>query len=168
MIYNRADIVNFMKDKEKETFSRMTGFTDGGRSLNSNTYDRRYIDEKTERSDVVSYSTEIAYAFDRMTDNEVHDRIAEIHDKELVGQTVEILTVNFNIKGTTEGSFKARKRTYSIVPDSDGDSTDAYTYSGSFKANGDQVEGIATTTDNWETCTFVVNTENNTPNEGSE
>lgn len=161
MIYNRADIVNFMKDEEKETFNRMTGFTDGGRSLNSTTYDRRYIDEKTERSDVVSYSTEIAYAFDRMTGNAVHDRISKIHDKELVGQIVEILTVNFNEKGSTDVSFKARKRLYSVVPDSDGDSTDAYTYSGSFKANGDQIEGTATSTDGWTTCTF-------TPNTGSE
>ncbi len=156
MIYNRADIVNFMKPTlESTTYNRMTGFTDGGKSLNSTTYDRRYIDEKTERSDVVSYSTEIAYAFDRMTDNAVHDRIAEIHDKELVGQTVEIVTVNFNEKGTTDGSFKARKRVYSVVPDSDGDSTDAYTYSGSFKANGDIVEGTVTTTDEWNSCSFT-------------
>lgn len=44
-----------------------------------------------------------------MTDNPVHDRIAEIHDKELVGQVVDIVTVNFNEKGTEEDSFKARK-----------------------------------------------------------
>lgn len=155
MIYNRADIVNFAKvTEEATTYNRMTGFTDGGKSLNSTTYDRRYIDEKTERSDVVSYSTEIAYAFDRMTDNVVHDRIAEIHDKELVGQTIEIVTVNFNETGTATSSFKARKRIYSVVPDSDGDSTDAYTYSGSFKANGGIVEGTVTSTDEWQTCTF--------------
>lgn len=156
MIYNRADIVNFMKSTtEATTYDRMIGFTDGGRSLNPTTYDRRYIDEKTERSDVVSYSTEIAYAFDRMVDNAVHGRIAEIHDKELVGQVVEIVTVNFNEKGTAEGTFKARKRTYSVVPDSDGDGTDAYTFSGSFKASGDIIEGTATSTDEWTTCTFV-------------
>lgn len=153
MIYNRADIVNFMK--VTEAFERMTGFTEGGRSLNATTYDRRYIDEKTERSDVVSYATEIAYAFDRMTDNTVHSKISEIHDKELVGQTVEIVTVNFNEEGTEENSFKARKRVYSVIPDSDGDNTDAYTYSGSFKANGDQVEGTVTSEDNWATCVFV-------------
>ena len=156
MIYNRADIVNFMKaTSEATTHTRMTGFTDGGKSLNSTTYDRRYIDEKTERSDVVSYSPEIAYSFDRMTDNPVHDRIAEIHDKELVGQVVDIVTVNFNERGTEENSFKARNRMYSVVPDSDGDSTDAYTYSGSFKANGDIIEGTVTTTDEWATCTFT-------------
>ena len=90
-----------------------------------------------------------------MTDNAVHTRIAEIHDKELVGQTVEIVTVNFNEKGTAENSFKARKRVYSVVPDADGDSTDASTYSGAFKANGDIVEGEATSEDDWATCTFA-------------
>ena len=155
MIYNRADIVNFMKPTtESETYDRMTGFTEAGKSMNASTYDRRYVDEKTERSDVIAYATEIGYAFDRMTDNEVHTAIAEIHDKEIVGATKEIVTVNFNEKGKSENSFKARKRVYSVVPDADGDSTDAYTYSGAFKANGDIVEGEATSTDNWETCTF--------------
>lgn len=155
MIYNRADIVNFMKPTpESEKYDRMTGFTEAGKSMNASTYDRRYVDEKTERSDVIAYATEIGYAFDRMTDNEVHTAIAEIHDKEIVGATKEIVTVNFNEKGQSENSFKARKRVYSVVPDADGDSTDAYTYSGAFKANGDIVEGEATSTDNWETCTF--------------
>jgi len=155
MIYNRADIVNFMKNANEEKYSRMTGFTEAGKSLNASTYDRRYVDERTERSDVTSYASEIAYAFDRMTENENHDRIAEIHDKELVGQTVEIVTVNFNKKGNTDNTFKARKRIYSVQPDSDGDSTDAYTYSGAFKANGDLVEGTATSDDDWKTCTFT-------------
>lgn len=152
MIYNRADIVNFMK--VGEAYKRMTGFTDGGKSLNPSEYNRRYIDEKIERSDVTSYATEIAYAFDRMTNNDVHDKIAEVHDKELVGQTTEIITVNFNDAGATSGTYKARKRVYSIIPDSDGDSTDAYTYSGAFKANGKIIEGIAATSDDWSTCTF--------------
>ena len=156
MIYNRADIVNFMKPTaEAEKYDRMTGFTEAGKSMNASTYDRRYVDEKTERSDVIAYAAEIGYNFDRMTDNAVHTRIAEIHDKELVGQTVEIVTVNFNEKGTAENSFKARKRVYSVVPDADGDSTDAYTYSGAFKANGDIVEGEATSEDDWATCTFA-------------
>lgn len=156
MIYNRADIVNFMKPTaEAEKYDRMTGFTAAGKSMNASTYDRRYVDEKTERSDAIAYATAIGYNFDRMTENAVHTRIAEIHDKELVGQTVEIVTVNFNEKGTSNNSFKARKRVYSVVPDADGDSTDAYTYSGAFKANGNIVEGEATSTDDWKTCTFV-------------
>ena len=152
-IYNRADIVNFMK--VEENYVRMQGFTDGGRSLNASTYDRRYIDEKTERSDVTSYSTEIAYAFDRIIDNKVHDLIANVHDNEIVGQTVEILTVNFNEGDSTEG-FTSRLRTYSVIPDADGDSTDAYTYSGTFHASGEYKEVKATISSDGVTATLTV------------
>ena len=141
--------------KVNENFSRMTGFTDAGKSMNASTYDRRYVDEKIERSDVIAYAPEIAYGFDRMVGNEVHEAIVKIHNGELVGQTVEIVTVNFNEKGTSENSFKARKRTYSVIPDAEGDSTDAYTYSGTFRASGEIVEGEATSDDDWATCTFA-------------
>lgn len=157
-VYNRADIVNFMGlTLETESFIRMTGFTDGGETLNTETYERRYIDEKTTRKDVTGYAKEIAYGFDRFTDNEVHDLIANVHDLEKTGVVVPIVTVNFNEVGTTEKSFKARKRNYSIIPDGNGDGTDAYQYSGAFGANGEIVEGIATSDDNWKTCTFTPN-----------
>ena len=142
-VYNRADIVNFMGlTLEATTFQRMKGFTDGGKSMNSQTYDRRYVDEKTERSDVIAYATAIAYAFDRMFGNAVHNLIAKIHDDELVGQVVPIVTVNFN--EPIEGGFKAKYRLWSVAPSDDGNSTDAYTYSGEFKANGSMIEGVAT------------------------
>lgn len=154
-VYNRADIVNFMK--VDDGYTRMQGFTDGGKSLNSSTYDRRYIDEKTERSDVTGYSPEIAYAFDRIVDNVIHDKIATIHDEEQVGETVEILTVNLNKK--TGDSYEAKSRTYSVIPDADGDSTDAYTYSGTFHAAGEITKGTATVTADGMTATFTANAE---------
>lgn len=154
-IYNRADIVNFLKVSEK--YIRMQGFTDGGRSLNASTYDRRYIDEKTERSDVTSYSTEIAYSFDRIIENTVHDLIAEIHDNELVGQTVEILTVNFN-EGDANKGYSSKVRTYSVIPDTDGDSTDAYTYSGAFHAAGEYKVGTAKVSSDGLEATFTETT----------
>lgn len=142
-VYNRADIVNFMGlTLNASVFQRMKGFTDGGKSLNASTYDRRYIDEKTERSDVTSYATEIAYAFDRMYGNAVHNVIAKVHDDEIVGFSIPIITVNFN-EPVGDG-YRAKMRVWSVVPDSDGDSTDAYTYSGAFKANGSIIEGVAT------------------------
>lgn len=148
-IYNRADIVNFMKVGEE--YKRMQGFTEGGKSLNSTTYDRRYIDEKTERSTVTGYSTEIAYNFDRIYDNEIHELLANVHDNELVGETVEILTVNTSTK-------EAKLRNYSVIPDADGDSTDAYTYSGTFHADGDITKGTATVSEDGMTATFVPET----------
>ena len=142
-VYNRADIVNFMGlTPEATTFQRMKGFTDNGKSMNSTTYDRRYVDEKTERSDVIAYATAIAYAFDRMVGNAVHDLLAKITDDELVGQFVPIVTVNFN--EPVDGGYKAKFRLWSVAPDSSGDSTDAYTYGGEFKAKGSMIEGVAT------------------------
>lgn len=142
-VYNRADIVNFMGLTLNATiFQRMKGFTEGGKSLNSSTYDRRYIDETTERSDVTAYATEIAYNFDRMYGNAVHNVISKVHDDEIVGFNVPIVTVNFN--EPVGNGYKAKYRVWSVQPDSDGDSTDAYTYSGAFKANSSIVTGVAT------------------------
>ena len=149
-IYNRADIVNFMNTgtADEPVFTRMQGFTEGGKSLNPTTYDRRYIDEKTERSTVTGFSSEIAYSFDRIYDNEIHEKIANIHDDELAGETVEILTVN-------TANNEARLRTYSVIPDADGDGTDAYTYSGTFHADSDIVSGTATVSTDGMTATFT-------------
>ncbi len=141
-VYNRADIVNFMGlTLDATIFHRMKGFTDGGKSLNPAAYNRRYVDEKTERSDVVAYATEIAYAFDRMYGNAVHNVISKVHDDEIVGFSIPIVTVNFN--EPVAGGYKAKMRVWSVQPDSDGDSTDAYTYSGAFKANSSIVTGVA-------------------------
>ena len=157
-IYNRADIVNFMGLTTGATsFLRMTGFTDNGKSLNPETYERRYVDEKSTRKDVTGYVTEVAYAFDRYTNNDVHDLVANVHDLEQTGVVVPIVAVNFNETGTKAGTYKARKRNYTIIPDGDGDGTDAYQYSGAFGANGDLVEGIASSEDGWKTCTFTPN-----------
>lgn len=141
-VYNRADIVNFMGLTIDATiFHRMKGFTEAGKSMNPSTYDRRYVDERLERSDVVAFATEIAYGFDRMYGNAVHNIISKVHDDEIVGFNVPIVTVNFN-EPVGDG-FKARMRVWSVQPDSDGDSTDAYTYSGAFKANGSIITGVA-------------------------
>lgn len=166
-LYNRADVVNFAKVSTLGDYhNRMTGFTEAGKSLNSSTYERRYVDEKTQRKDVISFATEIAYNFDRETGNLVHDKIAEVHDKELTGETIEIVTVNFNEAGTVTDTFKARKRIYSIIPDSDGDGTDAYQYSGTFAAQEGIVEGTASSDDSFKTVTFTPDVEAVVPEVG--
>lgn len=154
-IYNRADKVNYMGVIEGggEKFYRMTGFTEAGKTLNTKTYDRQYVDELSERSDATGYSTKIAYNFDRYKDNKVHDVLADIHDNEVVAGTVNIITVDFNKEGTAKGEFKAKKRRFAVIPDGDGDGTDAYQYSGEFASNGMQEEVVVTSTDNWDTVT---------------
>lgn len=156
-IYNRADIVNFMGLTENATeFLRMTGFTDNGTSKNAETYERRYVDEKSSRKDVTGYSTEISYGFDRYSNNKVHDKIAEVHDLEQTGVIVPIVTVDFKRKNE-DGTYYARKRKFSILPDGNGDGTDAYQYSGAFGSNGEIEEGKATVSDNGKKCTFTPN-----------
>ena len=148
-------------ETETDTFARMTGFTSLGDSKEAKEYSRQYVDEQTERTDVVGYATGIGYELDRHTNTPVHDKIAAITDDEIVGTDaqVKILSVDLFAEGATGTTAPARLRTYSVIPDSSGDSTDALTYSGTFKAASEIVKGAATTTDKWKTCTFAATAE---------
>ena len=61
----------------------------------------------------------------------------------------------FDEKAKENTACTARKRDWSVIPDTEGDGTDALIYKGSLKAAGKIIKGTATTTDNWQTCTFV-------------
>ena len=139
------------------TFTRMTGFTSLGDSKEAKEYSRQYVDEQTERTDVVGYAAGIGYEFDRHTNNEVHIALAEVADDEVVGTDAQkkILVVDLFEADATDTTAPARLRTYSVIPDSSGDSTDALTYGGTFKAASEITKGTATTADKWQTCTFV-------------
>lgn len=138
------------------TLTRMTGFTSLSEGKEPTEYSRQYVDEATERTDVVGYATSIEYEFDRYTNNPVCERLSEIADDELVGTEAQVNIVSVDI--FTEDTQKraiARKRTYSVVPDTTGDGTDALIYSGSFSAASEITKGYATSEDNWQTCTFT-------------
>lgn len=140
------------------TYTRMTGFTSMSESKNASEYSRHYVDEESERTDVVGYAPSNDYEFDRYTNDPVQQKIAEITDDELLGSDAQISIVVvdlFDIKTDTPNTCVARKRDWSVVPDNSGDGTDALIYKGSLKANGEKIKGTATTTDNWQTCTFV-------------
>lgn len=149
-IYKRSDIVNFMNTgtTQAPVYTRMQGFTSANKSLNAKKYTRQYVDEDFERESTVGYSPNIAYAFDRVVGNTVHELIVAVHEDELTNQAVDILTVNTKTN-------EAKLRTYDINPDGDGDGTDAYQYSGNFHANGVQTPGTATIAANGLTATFV-------------
>ncbi|WP_299034108.1 hypothetical protein [uncultured Anaerococcus sp.] len=139
----RADLVSFMEVKDK--YYRMKGFTELPRSKEVQEYSRQYVDEYSERTSSVGMTETIDYTFDKYKDNPVHERIIEITDKELLADdaTVNIVVVDFS-KDLGGGKFYARKRNYTVVPDTDGDGTEAYQYSGSFTANGKSIEGYIT------------------------
>ena len=140
-------------------FQRMRKFTEISKSKNATEYSRTYVDEDGEVTDVTGYSEEISYAFDLYKGNLVHQRIVDITDNEKTGNDalVKILTVDFS-KPSGSG-YEARLRTYSVVPDAEGDSTDAYTYSGAFRKNSGFTIGIATIMDDGMTATFTATAE---------
>lgn len=146
--------VAFMKTEEN-VFSRMTGFTSLSEKKNPKEYNRQYVDEVSERSDVVGYATSYDYEFDRYTENPVHKQLATIADDEIVGADaqVDIVVVDLFEK-TTGDACTARKRTYSVIPDTTGDGTDALVYKGSLKLASELTKGTCTSNDDWKTCTF--------------
>lgn len=137
-------------------YHRMTGFTEFSKSANPKEYQRQYVDEDQERSDIVGYSPEYSYSFDQFEDSPVHADIAAIADEEKTGADAirYVIVVDFT-KAETAGKHTAVKRGFAVVPDSEGDSTDAYTYSGSLKANGSRVVGTVTSEDDWQTVMFT-------------
>ena len=162
-IYKRKEVLAFMAvtsssnsggtEVTTTTNFRMRKFTSLSQSKNPQEYARQYVDEDFQRADVVGYSPQIAYAFDYHYLNPVHTVIRTITDGELTGDdaVVEIIWVD-----TVSG--EAYKRSYSVIPDTEGDNLNAYTYSGNFKARGESSKGTAATSDDWATCTFTEDT----------
>ena len=157
-ITKRSDKIAFFKTGSGTNFSRMRGFTEFSMNKNPIEYSRRYVDEQTERNDVVAYAPSISYSFDKFSGDSVHADLVSIADNESVGgDAVRYIVI---VDMSTQGAQKAAyKREWTVIPDSEGDDENTYTYSGTLKANGDIVLGTATTTDDWQTCTFTEDNE---------
>lgn len=158
-IVRRSEKIAFLgiKSGETTTYSRMTNFTNMSHSKNPKEYTRKYVDEDFDRTDIVGFSPSIGYAFDQNPDSVVHQALVAIADGELKGDSaiVDIVIVDLADEKTPAGTYAAKKRSFTVVPDSDGGGTDAYTYSGTFKAHGELVSGTATTTGAWDDAVFV-------------
>lgn len=157
-LVNRSDRVAFMEVDIGGTkkYVRMTEFTAMTNAKNPKEYSRHYVDERSERSDVVGYAPSTEYSFDRTTNTPVHNAIAKIHDGEAIGTDshVNIVVVDlFDV--ASDNKYMARKRTYSVIPSQDGEGTDALIYSGAFKSVSEIIPGTASTTDEWKTLTFT-------------
>lgn len=156
----RSDKVMFM-ETELGTFNRMVGFTSLSTNKNPKEYTRQYVDEEFETTDVVAISTSTDFALDYKSDDPVHMKMVDIIDSESIGDdaTVNLLQVDFTKEGVVEDSFIATKRAFALIPGTEGDSLDAYTYGGTFKVKGSRIVGEVTTTDGWKTCKFVADEE---------
>ena len=159
----RNEKVNFMEVANGE-FNRMKFFTAMGEEKNPMEYSRQYVDEAYERVDVVGISSGVSFSMDQRTNDEVHEIIVDIFEKEKLGDdaTVTILSVDFTkpIELTEGGvAYKAKKRDFSVIPGSEGGEAEVYSYEGTFRAKGATIDGIAVfdsdaPTDELETCTF--------------
>lgn len=157
-LFKRCDKLAFYGVKAEDgsvTYRRMTGFTEIATQKQPKEYKRQYVDEEFETTDVVGYSPVISYSFDRFSGNAVHDDIVRITDDELLGTDAVRCIVMVDMKANTDSGYSAVSRDFSVIPDSEGGDASAYTYSGSFKANGEKKRGIAVSDDNFETITFT-------------
>ena len=156
-LVKRSDKVSFLGCtlEGAETFNRMRGFTSLSGSKNAQEYSRKYVDEEFETTDVTGYSPSVAFAFDEYTDDAVHNEIVTILDKEYTGSNARRNIVTVDFSKPVGGGYEAVKREYAIIGDADGDGTDAYTYSGTFRATGSRKEGTATVNSDGSVATFT-------------
>ena len=157
-LVKRSDKVSFLGciADGSETFNRMRGFTTLSGSKNPTEYSRRYVDEEFETTDVTGYSPSLDFGFDQYIGDPVHEEMVGILDDEKLGTEARrnIVTVDFS-QEAGEGSYKAVKREYAIIGDAEGDSMDAYTYSGTFRATGKRIVGTATVDETGAVATFT-------------
>lgn len=134
------------------TYRRMKGFDEISTSKNPKEYLRKYVDEEFEQTDVIGYTPAISFGFDRFCGDEVHDDLAEIFTVEATGADAvrQILMVDM-----TSDEHTALLREFSVVAQNEGDGTDAYRYSGEFRAKGAVIRGTASSSDGWQSCTFT-------------
>lgn len=158
-LIKRSDKVSFLGclDNGTETFNRMRGFTTLSGTKNAIEYSRQYVDEEFETTDVVGFSPSMDFGFDQYKDDPAHEEMVEILDGEYTGTAARrnIVTVDFSQPGETSGTYKATKREYAVIGDTEGDSMEAYTYSGTFRSTGKRITGTATVSADGTTTTFT-------------
>lgn len=72
------------------------GFTSFPEAKNPKEYTRKYINYKTEKTDVIGYAPSIEYSADCISDDPVVKEIVEIHENELTGSDThrDVVSVN--------------------------------------------------------------------------
>ncbi len=159
-LIKRSDKVAFLGCKgtgSSEEFNRMRGFTSFSQSKNPTEYSRRYVDEDFDQTDVTGYTPSYAFGFDQYKGDPVHEEIVDILDNEKLGTDAvrNVVVVDFSQPASEPADgFVAVKRSFSIIGDTEGDSTDAYTYSGNLRVKGERILGTATVDEAGQVATF--------------
>lgn len=130
------------------------GFSTLKESKNPKEYTRKYVNMKTEKTDVIGYSPSIEYTLDVYSNSPVVDDFVTIADEELTGNDAIRTITNVNKwKKDEGGKYYAVQRSYAVIPSDKGGGTDALIYSGTMKAASDLVIG----TFDYSTKTFTAN-----------
>lgn len=123
------------------TWTRMRGYTNLSKAKEAIEYSRQYVDEYFETTDTVGMSESVEFEFDQYTSDKTHAKVAKIFEEELVGDdaNVQILTVDYSAMLTASADslpneYPGIVRTYAVIPDGEGDGTESYKFTGSFKA----------------------------------
>lgn len=156
-LVKRSDKVSFLgcMATGTETFNRMRGFTTLSSSKNPMEYSRQYVDEEFETTDVTGFSPAIDFGFDQYKNDLVHDEMVEILDNEYTGTQARRNIVTVDFSKPVSGGYEAVKREYAVIGDSEGDSMDAYTYSGTFRSTGKRIKGVASLNSDSSVATFT-------------
>ena len=140
------------------TYHRMKKFTQFTHTKNPIEYSRQYVDEPFQQTDVVGFAPAYSYAFDKHTDLDVQSDIIDITNNEKLGDDAVrtiILVDTTTATGTTTLTADAYKRDYSVIPNTEGDNINIYTYSGDLKARGEKEQVTVSTSDDWQTITVT-------------
>jgi hypothetical protein len=135
----------------------MKKFTQFSASKNPIEYSRQYVDEPFQQTDVVGFAPSYAYAFDRHTGLDVQNDIIDITDNEKLGDEAVrsiIIVDTTTATGTTTLTADAKMRSYSVIPNTEGDNINIYTYSGNLKVRGELSDVTVSTSDDWQTVTI--------------
>lgn len=156
-LVKRSDKVAFFGNlgTGTETFNRMRGFTTLSGSKNPMEYSRQYVDEEFETTDVTGYSPSYEFGFDQYAGDLVHEEMVEILDGEKTGTEARRNIVIVDFSKESGSGYEAVKREYAIIGDAEGDSMDAYTYSGTLRATGKRITGTATLNADNSVATFT-------------
>lgn len=153
----RSDRVAFLNTGT--SYNRMEHFTSLSMSKNPVEYSRSYVDVPNEVTDVTGFSPQMSYGFDRYKGDKAQDYLCAIIDNERIGTDaiVDILVVDMTSKTgeRSDAQYEAVKRSWSVIPDSEGDGTEAYTYSGSFRSNSEREVVKVTLSDDMKEATIV-------------
>ena len=161
-LVKRSDKVAFLGclgSGSSVTFNRMRGFTSLSQSKNPTEYSRRYVDEDYDQTDVTGYTPSYGFGFDQYKGDPVHEEIVDILDNEKLGTDAvrDVVVVDFSQPASKPADgYVAVKRSYAIIGDTEGDSTDAYTYSGNLRVKGERIVGTATVDEAGQEATFKV------------